>query len=165
MGQLEWTDISRLAEAEVIECFTHRQAITLLPTFVSYNHFNSNFLKMRVYSRLLAVATDAGASRPFRPAPAALLPPIPLYRRLLRSHRKRLGLEERLLGDMYVKAEFRAHKDIDNPVQIVRPRVTSSNVNEHHSTNADWLFIGVATVLSDARGRLVARSKDGQDQD
>jgi hypothetical protein len=30
-----------------------------------------------------------------------------------------LGLEERVLGDMYVKAEFRAHKDIDNPVQIV----------------------------------------------
>ncbi|KNG52684.1 hypothetical protein TW65_00100 [Stemphylium lycopersici] len=64
-------------------------------------------------------SADAGASRPFKPAPAALLPPIPLYRRLLRSHRKRLGLEERLLGDMYVKAEFRAHKDIDNPVQII----------------------------------------------
>jgi hypothetical protein len=47
------------------------------------------------------------------------LPPIPLYRRLLRSHRKRLGVEERLLGDMYIKAEFRAHRDIDNPVQIV----------------------------------------------
>lgn len=74
---------------------------------------------MRAYTRLLATATDAGASRPFRPAPAALLPPIPLYRRLLRSHRKRLGVEERLLGDMYVKAEFRAHRDIDNPVQIV----------------------------------------------
>lgn len=74
---------------------------------------------MRVYTRLLAVATDAGASKPFRPAPAALLPPIPLYRRLLRSHRKRLGVEERLLGDMYVKSEFRAHKDIDNPVQII----------------------------------------------
>lgn len=48
----------------------------------------------------------------------ALLPPIPLYRRLLRMHRK-LPLEQRLLGDMYVKAEFNAHKDIDNPVQIV----------------------------------------------
>ncbi|RMZ70195.1 acetate non-utilizing 9 mitochondrial [Pyrenophora seminiperda CCB06] len=63
--------------------------------------------------------TDAGASRPFKPAPAALLPPIPLYRRLLRSHRKRLGVEERLLGDMYVKAEFRAHRDVENPVQII----------------------------------------------
>ncbi|KAH7401473.1 hypothetical protein BKA66DRAFT_396695, partial [Pyrenochaeta sp. MPI-SDFR-AT-0127] len=74
---------------------------------------------MRAYTRLLAAATDAGVSKPFRPAPAALLPPIPLYRRLLRSHRKRLGVEERLLGDMYIKAEFRAHKDIDNPVQII----------------------------------------------
>lgn len=74
---------------------------------------------MRIYTRLLATATDAGASRPFRPVPAALLPPIPLYRRLLRSHRKRLGVEERLLGDMYIKAEFRAHRDVENPVQIV----------------------------------------------
>jgi hypothetical protein len=49
----------------------------------------------------------------------ALLPPIPLYRRLLRSHRKTLPVELRTLGDLYVKAEFRAHKDIDNPVQIV----------------------------------------------
>ncbi|KAF5844715.1 hypothetical protein GGP41_008689 [Bipolaris sorokiniana] len=74
---------------------------------------------MRAGIRLLATATDAGASRPFKPAPAALLPPIPLYRRLLRSHRKRLGPEERLLGDMYVKAEFRAHRDVENPVQII----------------------------------------------
>ncbi|KAL1596018.1 hypothetical protein SLS59_008007 [Nothophoma quercina] len=75
---------------------------------------------MRVYSRLLATATDAGAAKgPFRPAPAALLPPIPLYRTLLRTHRKVLPVEQRLLGDMYVKAEFRAHKDIDNPVQII----------------------------------------------
>jgi len=77
-------------------------------------------IKMRIYSRLLATATDAGASKgPFRPAPAALLPPIPLYRTILRTHRKKLPVEQRLLGDMYVKAEFRAHKDIDNPVQIV----------------------------------------------
>ncbi|KAH4065468.1 hypothetical protein HBI80_161700 [Parastagonospora nodorum] len=74
---------------------------------------------MRVFSRLLATATDAGASQGFRQAPAALLPPIPLYRTILRTHRKRLGVEERVLGDMYVKAEFKAHKDIDNPVQII----------------------------------------------
>lgn len=78
--------------------------------------------------RLLATATDAGASRPFKPAPAALLPPIPLYRRLLRSHRKRLGPEERLLGDMYVKAEFRAHRDVENPVQIVS-QVTCAKIH------------------------------------
>lgn len=80
-------------------------------------------IKMRIYSRLMATATDAGASKgPFRPAPAALLPPIPLYRTILRTHRKKLPVEQRLLGDMYVKAEFRAHKDIDNPVQIVSPK-------------------------------------------
>lgn len=49
----------------------------------------------------------------------AILPPIPLYRRLLRAHRKILPPRERLLGDEYVKSEFRAHKNIDNPVQII----------------------------------------------
>lgn len=68
---------------------------------------------------MLATATDAGAARPFRPAPMALLPPIPLYRRILRLHR-RLPREERTLGDLYVKSEFHAHRDVDNPVHIVR---------------------------------------------
>jgi hypothetical protein len=49
----------------------------------------------------------------------AILPPLQLYRRLLRAHRKFLPRQERLLGDEYVKSEFRVHKDIDNPVQIV----------------------------------------------
>ncbi|KAF2198971.1 ACN9-domain-containing protein [Delitschia confertaspora ATCC 74209] len=49
----------------------------------------------------------------------ALLPPIPLYRRILRTHRKKLPPQERLLGDEYVKAEFRAHQKIDNPVHII----------------------------------------------
>jgi len=52
----------------------------------------------------------------------ALLPPIPLYRRILRTHRKKLGHEERVLGDLYVKAEFRAHREVENPVQIVSNR-------------------------------------------
>jgi hypothetical protein len=76
-------------------------------------------MAMRVYYRMLAVATDAGAAKGFRSAPSALLPPIPLYRTILRTHRKRLNVEQRVLGDMYVKAEFKAHRDIDNPVQIV----------------------------------------------
>jgi hypothetical protein len=83
---------------------------------------------MRVYRRLLATATDAGASKPFRPAPMALLPPIPLYRRLLRTHRKKLGPQERVLGDMYVKSEFRAHKDIENPVHIVSVPLFRSHI-------------------------------------
>lgn len=50
----------------------------------------------------------------------ALLPPLQLYRRLLRVHRKKLDPEMRILGDLYVKAEFRAHRDVENPVHIVR---------------------------------------------
>ncbi|TVY59177.1 Succinate dehydrogenase assembly factor 3, mitochondrial [Lachnellula cervina] len=63
--------------------------------------------------------TSAGTSKAFRPAPMALLPPIPLYRRLLRSHRKHLPREMRLLGDEYIKSEFRAHRDVENPVHII----------------------------------------------
>jgi hypothetical protein len=93
-------------------------SLVFLPIFLLSVYWS--FVNMRVFSRLLATATDAGASQGFRQAPAALLPPIPLYRTILRTHRKRLGVEERTLGDLYVKAEFRAHKNIDNPVQIVR---------------------------------------------
>lgn len=50
----------------------------------------------------------------------ALLPPLQLYRRLLRVHRKKLDPEMRILGDLYVKAEFRAHRETENPVHIVR---------------------------------------------
>ncbi|TAQ91237.1 hypothetical protein B7494_g471 [Chlorociboria aeruginascens] len=75
---------------------------------------------MRIQRRLLmAVPTAAGSTQGFKPAPLALLPPIPLYRRLLRAHRKFLPLEMRVLGDEYIKSEFRAHRDVENPVHIV----------------------------------------------
>ncbi|KAL0259992.1 hypothetical protein SLS55_005735 [Diplodia seriata] len=68
----------------------------------------------------MAEATAAGATKPLRPAPLALLPPIPLYRRVLRAHRHKLhDPQMRLLGDEYVKAEFRAHKDVENPIHII----------------------------------------------
>ncbi|KAJ3555052.1 hypothetical protein NM688_g2784 [Phlebia brevispora] len=74
-------------------------------------------------------------------ASAALLPPIPLYRGILRAHR-RLPIEMRYLGDEYVKAgwysaarttsawtsrmrtntyvaEFHRHQKITNPVHII----------------------------------------------
>ncbi|CAM1507357.1 Fc.00g069980.m01.CDS01 [Cosmosporella sp. VM-42] len=54
-----------------------------------------------------------------RPAPMALLPPMSLYRRLLRAHRKYLPAEMRLLGDEYIKAEFRAHRKVDNPAHLI----------------------------------------------
>ncbi|ORX89084.1 ACN9-domain-containing protein [Basidiobolus meristosporus CBS 931.73] len=42
------------------------------------------------------------------------LPPLHLYRHILRVHR-RLPDEFRYLGDNYVKDEFRRHKDVTNP--------------------------------------------------
>ena len=62
-------------------------------------------------------ATVSGQA--LKPAPLALLPPIPLYRRLLRCHRKYLNRDMRLLGDSYIKSEFRAHRNVDNPLHIV----------------------------------------------
>lgn len=76
-------------------------------------------MSFRVTPRLLATATELGTTKGFRPAPMALLPPIPLYRRLLRAHRKHLPREMRLLGDEYIKSEFRAHREVENPVHIV----------------------------------------------
>jgi len=74
---------------------------------------------MRAAARLLA-SPATQAFQPGKRTPAlALLPPIPLYRRLLRIHRKKLGPEERVFGDTYLKAEFRRHRDIENPLHIV----------------------------------------------
>ena len=72
---------------------------------------------------LRALATPTGttiepASRT-RQLTLDLLPPIPLYRRLLRLHRKKLTPEERVFGDTYIKSEFRRHRNIDNPLHIV----------------------------------------------
>ncbi|KAF9007514.1 hypothetical protein BDQ17DRAFT_1388992 [Cyathus striatus] len=63
---------------------------------------------------------ESVSSRPLnlQEASATLYPPIPLYRRLLRTHRN-LPLEMRSLGDNYVKAEFRRHKDVTNRVHII----------------------------------------------
>ncbi|KAI0396651.1 ACN9-domain-containing protein [Xylariaceae sp. FL0594] len=73
---------------------------------------------MKPTTRLLARAAST-AGNGLKPAPMAILPPIPLYRRLLRAHRKHLPTEMRLLGDEYVKAEFRAHRNVDNPAHLI----------------------------------------------
>jgi hypothetical protein len=73
---------------------------------------------MRDTSRLYATATAAGSTLGLKPAPLALLPPIPLYRRLFRTHRKFLSPEMRILGDEYIKHEFRQHQKIENPMHI-----------------------------------------------
>ena len=75
---------------------------------------------MRLSPRLLAVPSAVGTqSSGLKPVPHALLPPIPLYRRLFRAHRKHLPKEMRLLGDEYIKNEFRAHKSVENPMHII----------------------------------------------
>lgn len=74
---------------------------------------------MRQTLRLLASPSSLGSSPTLNPAPLALLPPVPLYRRLLRAHRKHLDHEKRLLGDEYIRSEFRAHRNVENPIHIV----------------------------------------------
>ncbi len=74
---------------------------------------------MRLNTRLLASPATAPLKPGQRPPPLALLPPIPLYRRLLRTHRTKLGPEQRIFGDTYLKAEFRRHKDVENPLHII----------------------------------------------
>ncbi|KAL1953057.1 hypothetical protein VTO42DRAFT_3729 [Malbranchea cinnamomea] len=73
---------------------------------------------MRASIIRLASSSSASTSRQ-RAAPPALLPPLHLYRRLLRLHRKKLPPDLRLLGDEYVKSEFRAHRNVENPIHIV----------------------------------------------
>ncbi|KAL8984860.1 MAG: hypothetical protein Q9205_001273 [Flavoplaca limonia] len=74
---------------------------------------------MRHAMRLLASPSTLGSSSGFNPAPLTLLPPIPLYRRILRAHRKFLKPDERTIGDEYVKSEFRSHRNVENPIHIV----------------------------------------------
>ncbi|GAA5891997.1 hypothetical protein JCM6882_007433 [Rhodosporidiobolus microsporus] len=65
-------------------------------------------------------STTSGSSCAPAGAPAAeLLPPLQLYRRLLRVHRKVLPRELRVMGDGYVKDEFRRTRSTDNPLHIV----------------------------------------------
>ena len=72
--------------------------------------------QIRSYATPSSIGTQ---SHGLKGSQIALLPPIPLYRRILRAHRKFLPREMRVLGDEYVKAEFRAHKETENPVHIV----------------------------------------------
>jgi len=74
---------------------------------------------MRLTPRLLAQPVTPKLVPGQKQPRLAVLPPIPLYRRLLRTHRKKLGPEERIMGDLYLKDEFRRHKDIDNPIHII----------------------------------------------
>ncbi|CAH7665774.1 hypothetical protein PPACK8108_LOCUS63 [Phakopsora pachyrhizi] len=48
-----------------------------------------------------------------------VLPPLILYRRILRVHRNALPQEMRSLGDVYLKDEFRRCKSMENPIHII----------------------------------------------
>ncbi|KAL3471892.1 hypothetical protein BJX99DRAFT_236547 [Aspergillus californicus] len=74
---------------------------------------------MRIFSRLLYATSSTMGSASSLSEALALLPPIPLYRRILRVHRRKLDPEMRILGDSYVKSEFRAHRSTENPLHII----------------------------------------------
>lgn len=94
---------------------------TLHLFFFFYNPLTlDNISAMRPTVLRRALPSSVGTqSSGLRPPPLALLPPIPLYRRLLRAHRRFLPHEMRLLGDEYIKSEFRAHRQVENPVHII----------------------------------------------
>lgn len=117
----------------------------------------------------------------------AILPPIPLYRRILRAHRKHLPVKMRLLGDEYVKAEFHAHKDIDNPAHLVRrsiflllnlarqrrererggeTEIEMGDLTLGIGTKQlkDRVPNGVATLRPEGRGRRLGRGQAGSDK-
>lgn len=110
---------------------------------------------MRAALRLLALPSSIGTqSSGMKAVPPALLPPIPLYRRILRGHRKYLPREMRLLGDEYVKSEFRAHKDVENPMHIVRTlaSIERTNLETCTDTGPDRLPCRMAGLRSADRG-------------
>lgn len=74
---------------------------------------------MRLAHRLFMATPASIGSKSSLSEALALLPPLQLYRRILRVHRK-LDPDMRVLGDSYVKKEFRAHRTAENPLHIVR---------------------------------------------
>jgi hypothetical protein len=115
---------------------------------------------MRIHPRL-HLATPTTAKLPTS-TPPALLPPIPLYRRLLRAHRHKLPKEMRVLGDLYVKSEFRAHKGVENPVHIVRlqPQVHLRWMLIYWG-NADRILDRVADVRAEIGGGCLEGGEAG----
>lgn len=122
---------------------------------------------MKLSPRLLyATPSAAGLGKGLRPAPMALLPPIPLYRRLFRAHRKYLPREMRLLGDQYIQNEFRAHRDVENPVHIVCfywelfASILKVAVWEANGM-IDWVLDGMADVCAEVGGGELDWTEDG----
>ncbi|BGP27956.1 hypothetical protein JCM10295v2_006943 [Rhodotorula toruloides] len=93
-------------------------------------------MAFRASFRLLAVSIQ-GLS-PFQTSELAkeLLPPLILYRRLLRVHRKVLPPELRIMGDDYVKSEFRRTRSTDNPLHVVGFLSEWKKYLDHHEALA-----------------------------
>lgn len=109
-------------------------------------------IKMRACSSLLMASSSTIASiSGLKPAPLALLPPIPLYRRLLRVHRKKLPKDMRLLGDEYVRSEFRAHRNVENPIHVVSHAIPCPQSLQHHADPEppDWVFDRMAALCAE----------------
>lgn len=81
---------------------------------LQYMRKSSPVSSINRHSRFASTIT----SSPSSDSSISLLPPLVLYRRLLRAHRA-LPIEMRSLGDVYVKDEFRRCRSIDNPIQII----------------------------------------------
>ena len=77
---------------------------------------------MSSMSRILRATSTPGLSVPNprlpRPPKNPLLPPLVLYRKILRIHR-RMPLAMRQIGDPYVKSEFKLHSTTENPMHII----------------------------------------------
>lgn len=107
-----------------------------------------------------AASPPSSASFPPRQQLMALLPPLPLYRRLLRAHRRHLPPDMRLLGDEYIRSEFRSHREVENPVHIVSS-IEFGPSGQHHClrigqrpltpTCADRFLDRVATLRTEDR--------------
>lgn len=80
-------------------------------------------------------------NRPVQP----LLPPVHLYRKILREHRNLPPLQ-RELGDQYVKNEFRLHRSAENPLHIVG-FLTSWQDYLRMITKGDWMDEAMSTEV------------------
>ncbi|KAF9129098.1 acetate non-utilizing protein 9 [Mortierella sp. 14UC] len=97
-------------------------------------------------------------------AQKSLIPPLTLYRQILRAHRTHLPPQFRILGDGYVKAEFHRHKSVDNPLYIVgfieqwtdylnhvvssSPKTTTTSSSTSPSASTTTATVGASTPES-----------------
>ncbi|KAN0078907.1 hypothetical protein V8E54_005420 [Elaphomyces granulatus] len=74
---------------------------------------------MRLSQHLKITSSSLLGSKASLDRDVALQQPLHLYRRLLRLHRTKIPPDLRVLGDGYLKSEFREHRNVENPIHIV----------------------------------------------